>query len=104
MSIVVTQCKDPKSPERPREYAVYNGLILNWQVRAIEELARQLGTYEDEIVMTALSLFLALHSDRIDLREAALFAQEAPGKIARVMQRGKTCKLRREGVTHERAF
>ncbi len=92
MSIVITQCKDSKLPERPREYAVYNGLILNWQVRAIEELARQLGTYEDEIVMAALSLFLALHSDRIDLREAALFAQEAPGKIARVVRPRETRK------------
>ena len=81
MSIVITQQNNPLSPEHSRQYAIYNGLILNWQVRAIELLARDLGTYEDEIVMTALSLFLALHSERIALRAATLFDHESPGMI-----------------------
>jgi hypothetical protein len=81
MSIVITQQNNPLTPEHARQYAIYNGLILNWQVRAIEQLARELGTNEDEIVMTALSLFLALHSERIDLRDAVLFDRESPGMI-----------------------
>jgi hypothetical protein len=101
MSIIITQQNNPIAPEDSRHYAIYNGLILNWQVRAIEQLARELGTYEDEIVMAALSLFLAMHSDRMDLRDAILFSHEAPGKIIKTLKNIKQLRPPKTNNNHE---